>query len=385
MAILLPAVEKRPQYGFLSGLSNSLSQGLAGAAQSQFDQFQQRRQQEAKRESLRKIGVPESLSEYILNLSPSEQFEALGQYVGGQESQPGQEFLSSLSGELAPQQQQSPQPQGQVADILGALGGSQQAKGLESLLSPPQQKQLRFQQQFGVAPQAAAPQPKVPEVPAQQASQPQLSEEQKFFKQLARGKAEAGAGKVGAKGALEKKWPVKVIEQANKAIDTADQIESIVDEMDQLLQMKDEEGNYQVASESLWPEYFQNETTQRFITLGNELAALEATRGGTASVFKIKLTQQMKPNPKQKRGAQIAALGRAKKVGQEFRSAGQRILGSSEEGSPQEQQVAPQTREDKFLDQLPPANQAKIGKPYRNTETGQVAISDGKKWTLQRS
>ena len=356
MAIILPRVEQRPQYGFLSGLSSGLSQGLASAAQSQFEQFQQRRQMEAKRESLRKLGIPESLSELVMNLSPAEQFEVVGNYLRGEEPLLGQEFLGSPLEGLA-QQSEPMQRQSQVSDLLDVLGGSQQAQGLEKLLSPEQQRQLRFQKEFGVAPQAAAPAPKAPEAPA--IPQPTLQEptsEQKFFKSVTKGRG----GKAEAK---EKKIPGAVQTKAFQAIDTADQLESIANQMHDLLKTGKVSSGFKGR---LLPTQLQSDETQQFEALSNELASIIAGRSGVATNFKIKLAQAMKPNIAQNPGTQLALTKKLLESASELRRNAKRRLGESGESA------MPSANE------FPPA-QFK-GRKVVDDETGATFQSDGSRW-----
>lgn len=226
MAVILPRVEERPQYGFLSGLGTGLAHGLTQAAESKLVEFQRRRQAESGRESLRRVGIPESVIDLVQQLPPQQQLEyALAYHQGQQEEPQMQKFGLEALGGMGQRQRPQQGEQNQLQDILGVLGGAQQAKGLEQFLSPEQKRSLRMQQSFGT-PQQEIEAEELPLAPAQQppaqpglAKAPAKGKETQvadFFKAVSKSRGQLKASDLNKMGATERKEAIREQEQANK-------------------------------------------------------------------------------------------------------------------------------------------------------------------------
>ena len=101
------------------------------------------------------------------------------------------------------------------------------------------------------------------------------------------------------------KSTARFVDKFKEKASVADQIVKNSQEMLNLLRS----GNVATGAGGLLPSFLQNEESQRFDALANEVAALKAKQtGGNPTNFKIKLMQLTKPNLLQKPGAQEKLL-----------------------------------------------------------------------------
>ncbi len=315
-------------------IGSALGQGLAGASQGYFggklealaDERADRlgkAQRAQKRSIFENLGATPQEAEFLIDLPPQSQLEFVSNL--GSRSQQAQQpsGLETLQQTQQQTQEQGPDQQpeitpDQIPEILEQLKGADQGTqdALAQLMNQQQRGQLG-RAQLGI--QQPKPEAKTaPEQTPQQVAQPSTP--------LVAPHPAARFGSLGQESKANK-LPAKAQDRAYVAIETADQMESIANEMQELLDTGEVDSG---VSGKFYPNVLQNEATQQFETLSNELALILASRSGVATNFKIKLAQSMKPNLAQKPETQKALVKRILQTSSELRNNANKLLGKNE-------------------------------------------------------
>lgn len=353
---------EKPTFGGQLGasLGGGLGRGLAALAESKLDRMISADRRTQDKQKLVSLGIPEHEAEYLAQQDPDTQWQSARQWLiaGGAPAEMLPETLDQ-DWNITPEQEQAAQEQ-----IKQATG---QQQGPATALQQLEKKQEPLNAMGTNIAQALAPQ--TPAL-AQPKPVPQAPKRPKGL-----GEAFAIAQEKAPKSAKEQKVPADVRKRADLAIDTADQMEAIATEMLSLL----ETGNVLEGWKGgVTPIYLQNDETQQFEALSNELASLLASRSGVATNFKIKLAQSMKPNLRQSTNTQKKLAEKILETSDQFRNKAQERLSEYGVSSPKTEKVA-SSRNAEFVNELP-LQGIPAGAEAEDTETGQKFIFDGKQW-----
>ena len=309
-------INGQPNLGGLLG--QGLSEGITQLANHKLRVMTQKAEKQRSFDSLRKAGFSEQDSELLSNYGPEVQeklLRNLWQRGGGQAEQQGQQ-QNPLESMLGGQQQQNPQGQPDINQLLGGgLNGQQQAQNAGQLLNPNANELIRNSlaksqiQGIGGAPELPLQQVQ----PQQQQLQvPQQESAAQTFK-----RPPVANNSSQQKGINSNNAPY--LKKLDKAVDLADNLETIATEMQTLL----DSGKVSSGLRgSITPGVLQNPETQQFEALSNELASILASQSGVATNFKIKLAQSTKPNLSQKPETQRALIGDILKKAEKLKSYG---------------------------------------------------------------
>jgi hypothetical protein len=357
----------QPSIGGLIGsaLGTGLGTGLTRLAESKLDVMLNRQKQGQLVNEFVKMGIPEQQAAFLAKQSPETQWQTVRQWWMSQGYDGG-----DLPGSIHEDWEATPSPLQELStQEQPRLAGPQQG-AVAAIDNMGQQKEAMQ----GAAMQALTPQ--VPQAPVAPPTQPApIPPMPKQRKARDLGEAFRMAEEATPKTAKEKKIPDAAIKRSETAIDTANQMEGIANEMIALI----DTGKVGSGIAGYAPTVLQGDESQQFDALSNELASLLASRSGVATNFKIKLAQSMKPNLRQSTKTQRKLAEKIIETSKELRTKAEERIGSTSEGSAKQEIKANTTGSQNLFESLPNPAQYK-GRKILDEKTGQVLISDGSSW-----
>lgn len=313
-----------PSWGEQFG--QGLLSGLEGLVEHKIGQIQHRHQMKQTQQAYEGFGAPSNIARALSMSTPEVQklYLQSGAPAYWQQQQMQAQQLSPIKRNM--QQLQQPQQlpiesqalRQRLGNALNPTGDERQEELLNKLRSPAQQREalrergLPLPQEQPRQQMQAQPQPIIlpeSEEPIQQPRQA-LSVEENLERQLPQQPAFVPFAKnqpLNISGVTPQQQRTinstnaPYLKTLDKAVTLADNMETIGEQMQALLNT----GNvYSGVKGRFAPTQLQNDETQQFEALSNELASLLASQSGVATNFKIKLAQSMKPNISQNQGTQ---------------------------------------------------------------------------------
>jgi hypothetical protein len=351
------------------GLGSGLGEGLANIAEHKLKQIQTKRETETKKEQFKKIGMNDAEADFYAGQ------DAETQYYGARDA-----ILRDLKDKGGDEQTmddwfpKTPQEFQKVDKLRQENIGAQEAA--QTNAQPTLQD--RLQQGMQSATQATGMQPAMQglqaQAPTQQATPTQKRPRRDFegltWKQRPEETKRELAGLKSTTGKPEQKYPKQVVDRAYKALDLADEFDSAADDMEALLTTGQVASNVSGYS----PKFLQTSQTQDFASIGDELAITLASKSGIASNFKVKLSQNIKPNITDNLDTQKSKIKRLRKKSKQLRQRAGEITGNTQTIHERPEQLAVGSVVDEDTENIP------VGTKGVDEDTGKTVTFNGTDW-----
>lgn len=339
----------RPSLGETLGnaLGTGLGKGLTALAESKLDNMLKRQKHGQLSAQFQKMNIPAGQADYLAQQDPETQWQAVRQwwmangYDGG-----------DLPESIDQQWESQPSPLQELGNVEQPAQAGPQQGPLAAINALGEQ-----QVQAPIAPQ---PQ-QVKEAPI-----PKMAPQRKA-RDL--GEAFRIAEETTPKAKKETKANDQATKRAEALKDNADEMILTLDQLEALNETKKVASGFKGRLPTEW----QNDETQQFDSIANELAGMYARVGGQASAYRIKFSQSMKPNLAQtyETRKKLIQHGR-EKANLLKQKAQERLLGVGQENMPK--QTAGE-----FVNELPTTGNT-VGDKAFNDETSESLTWNGTDW-----